>query len=73
MERSVFTSDCSHVWFASSDPNEKVDTHRWREELHTRKHLPTEQLLKDFMDHIDRESGSLRPKDDLTIIVIEVK
>ena len=34
--------------------------------------LNAEQLLAEFSDRIDREAGSLSPKDDLTIIVAEV-
>ena len=49
-----------------------VDISRWREEVLTRKHLSCEQLLTEFADHIDKEHGSLAPKDDLTMIVAEV-
>jgi sigma-B regulation protein RsbU (phosphoserine phosphatase) len=64
----VFT-DGIEVAFADEDLK---DTQRWREELYNRRHLTTEQLLSEFADHIDKESGSLQPKDDLTIIAVEV-
>jgi sigma-B regulation protein RsbU (phosphoserine phosphatase) len=51
----------------------RVDTQRWREELVLRRGLTTEELLMDFARHIDKEAGSITPKDDLTVIVIEVK
>jgi hypothetical protein len=50
-----------------------MDTQRWRDELFARRHLSTEELLTDFAEHIDRESGSLMPKDDLTMIVMEIR
>ena len=50
-----------------------VDSQRWRDELIVRKGLPTEELLGAFADRIDNEAGSLAPKDDLTVIVLEVK
>jgi len=46
---------------------------QWRAELQRRGDMPTEQLLKELSDSLDRESGSLTPKDDLSIIVLEVK
>ncbi|HTL29509.1 MAG TPA: PP2C family protein-serine/threonine phosphatase [Tepidisphaeraceae bacterium] len=64
----VFT-DGVEVAFADEDLK---DTQRWREELYARRNLTTEQLLSEFADHIDKESGSLQPKDDLTIIAVEV-
>jgi sigma-B regulation protein RsbU (phosphoserine phosphatase) len=71
-DRLMIFTDGVEVAFSRGDGAE-VDTLRWRDEFHTRRHLPTEQLLKDFVDHIDRETGSLQPKDDLTIIVVEAK
>ena len=50
-----------------------VDGQRWRSELLARKGLPAESLLRDFADRLDTERGSLTPKDDLTVIVLEVK
>jgi len=46
---------------------------RWKTELLKRKHLAPEQLLHEFAEQIDRESGSLEPKDDLTVMVIEIE
>jgi serine phosphatase RsbU (regulator of sigma subunit) len=68
-DRILLYTDGIEVAFG---PEDKIDISRWREELATRSSLPTEQLLKEFEDHLNGESGSLRPKDDLTIIVIEV-
>lgn len=49
------------------------NTEQWRTEIQRRCDLPTEQLLKELADSLDRESGSLSPHDDVSIIVVEVK
>ena len=46
---------------------------RWRQELYARGQLSTEDLITDFAQHLDGEAGSLAPKDDLTMIVIDVR
>jgi serine phosphatase RsbU (regulator of sigma subunit) len=45
---------------------------RWRDELHSRRGLPGKQLLHEFGQLIDQECGSITPKDDLTMVVLEV-
>src|SRR5688500_7538297 len=50
-----------------------ADTTRWREELWLRRSLSAEDLVRDFTAHVDRQAGSIAPKDDLTMIVVEVK
>jgi sigma-B regulation protein RsbU (phosphoserine phosphatase) len=50
-----------------------VDTQRWHDELMGYRNLSAAQLLSEFSDRIDREAGSLEPKDDLTIIIAEVQ
>jgi sigma-B regulation protein RsbU (phosphoserine phosphatase) len=70
----VFTDGVEVAFGAEGSPGqEKVDTLRWRQELQARRQMSTEELLSDFARHIDGETGSLRPKDDLTMIVVEVK
>jgi sigma-B regulation protein RsbU (phosphoserine phosphatase) len=50
-----------------------LDNDRWRQELIARGHLPTEQILREFAEHIDRDPGNrLARKDDLTVIVAEI-
>lgn len=68
-DRLFIFTDGIEVAFADEDLK---DTQRWREELYNRRTLTTEQLLSEFADHIDKESGSLQPKDDLTIIAVEI-
>lgn len=45
---------------------------QWREELLSRRHLPTPELLQQFSDAADKASGSVEPKDDLTVLVLDV-
>jgi sigma-B regulation protein RsbU (phosphoserine phosphatase) len=49
------------------------DTHRWQHALKELRHLPADQLLSEFSEELDRQCGSLAPKDDITIILLEVK
>jgi serine phosphatase RsbU (regulator of sigma subunit) len=69
-ERLLVFSDGIEVAFNDSS---SVDPTRWRDELEKRRHAPSAQLLSDLADLIDGQMGSLTPKDDLTIILIEVK
>jgi sigma-B regulation protein RsbU (phosphoserine phosphatase) len=68
-DRVLLFTDGFEVAFMSED---KIDTSKWREELQKRSTLSSEQLLQEFSDHMDRETGSLTRKDDLTMVVIEV-
>ncbi len=52
--------------------DQTMDVQRWRDELLRRQHLATPDLINDFAAHLDREMGSDTPKDDLTMIVMEV-
>jgi serine phosphatase RsbU (regulator of sigma subunit) len=69
-DRMFVYSDGVEVGFSD---DQRLDTQQWRAELHARRHLTAEQLVHDFAAHLDRESGSLQPKDDLTMIVIEIR
>ena len=46
---------------------------QWKFELEKRIHLPVEGMIMDFSQQIETENGSLQPKDDLTMVVVEVK
>jgi len=50
-----------------------VDAQRWHEELVGHRSLSAEALLAQFSERVDREDGSLAPKDDLTIMIAEVQ
>ena len=69
-ERLVMYTDGIEVAFCD---DHALDTQRWREELRTCQAMPTEQLLREFEGRIENESGSLEPKDDLTVVVLEVR
>jgi len=44
----------------------------WQEELARRRKVDTQTLLAEFSARLDAQSGSLQPKDDLTVIALDV-
>jgi sigma-B regulation protein RsbU (phosphoserine phosphatase) len=69
-DRLFIYSDGVEVAFSE---DQTLDTQKWQQEIRNRTHLAGDQLVQDFADHLDRECGSLQPKDDLTMIVVEVR
>jgi sigma-B regulation protein RsbU (phosphoserine phosphatase) len=69
-DRLMVYSDGVEVAFCD---DQSIDPERWRYELKLRQHLSSEELLLDFAEHVDNQAGSLAPKDDLTMIIVEVK
>jgi sigma-B regulation protein RsbU (phosphoserine phosphatase) len=69
-DRLFIYSDGIEVGFCGENI---ADNERWQDELHRRRHLPTVRLLQELSEELDRQSGSLQPKDDLTVIALEVK
>jgi sigma-B regulation protein RsbU (phosphoserine phosphatase) len=69
-DRMFLYTDGIEVAFCDDDA---TDVQRWRDELLSRASLPTEELLTQFADRLDSESGSLEPKDDLTLVIVEVR
>ena len=69
-DRLFVFSDGIEVAFAE---DQVLDTMQWRAELQQRRHLSAEQLLMELSEHFDRELGSLQPKDDVSMIVLEIK
>jgi len=67
-DRLIVFTDGIEVAFSY---DQTLDTTRWKEELSSRRHMSSEKLLLDLSEHIDSESGSLTPKDDLTMIIVE--
>jgi len=49
-----------------------VSTEQWCAELYRRRHLSSEAMLEDFAQLLDKQLGSLTPKDDLTMVILEV-
>ena len=37
-----------------------------------RAHQPTEQILMEISEALDKETGSLQPKDDVSMVVLEI-
>lgn len=68
-DRLMIYSDGIEVAFDQS----AKDTEAWRGELEARKHLPAAEMLRELADLMDHRNGSLAPKDDLTIILMEVR
>jgi sigma-B regulation protein RsbU (phosphoserine phosphatase) len=50
-----------------------IDSDQWAEELQRRRHMPTPAMLEHFSNQMEQSVGSLAPKDDLTIIVVEMQ
>ena len=69
-DRLFVYSDGIEVAFCGDDLG---NCERWQNELHRRQQMSTEALLLDLSTELDSQSGSLQPKDDLTIIALEIK
>jgi sigma-B regulation protein RsbU (phosphoserine phosphatase) len=69
-ERVILYTDGVEVAFTDDGA---LESQQWLKELQTRIHLPCEQLLNELAARIDSESGSLEPKDDLTVVILEIK
>jgi serine phosphatase RsbU (regulator of sigma subunit) len=50
-----------------------IDSQQWAQELQRRRGMTTQELLAHFSNQIEQSAGSLEPKDDLTIIVVEMQ
>lgn len=68
-DRLLVFTDGVEVAFSET---EQVDPTHWLTELGSRRHLGAEALLESFAQRIDQNTGSLAPRDDLTMIAIEV-
>jgi sigma-B regulation protein RsbU (phosphoserine phosphatase) len=69
-DRMVVYTDGLDVAFAER-AEAPLDAPHWLEELSRRRGLPGDQLLAEFADALDAEAGSLRPKDDVTLVLVE--
>ena len=49
-----------------------IDVERWQAELRARASLSCEHLLLDLCQHLDAQSGSLAPRDDVTAVLVDV-
>lgn len=69
-DRVMIYTDGIEVAFNQGDA---ADTEKWRGELLNRIDQPVAATLDGFAAALDESTGSLLPKDDLTIIAIEVR
>jgi serine phosphatase RsbU (regulator of sigma subunit) len=69
-DRLFVYTDGIEVAFAD---DQCLNLEQWRKELVRRREMPTEQLLVELSESLDKETGSLQPKDDVSIVVLEVK
>jgi sigma-B regulation protein RsbU (phosphoserine phosphatase) len=72
-DRLFVFSDGVEVAFCTGEQSQSPDIHRWQTTLKELSHHPSDQLLTEFSEELDRQAGSLTPKDDITIILMEVK
>jgi phosphoserine phosphatase RsbU/P len=68
-DRLLLFTDGVEVAFSEG---ENIDPTRWLAELNARRHFPAAALLQEFANHLDREGGSITPKDDLTVVAVEM-
>ena len=68
-DRLIIHSDGVEVAFAGEGP---VDTHQWQREIFALRDRPAADLIAGFCEQMDATAGSLTPRDDLTMIVIEI-
>lgn len=68
-DRLLIHSDGVEVVYCDSD---RIDPTLWLTELAKRSTLPAEQLIQELAERMDANSGSLAPKDDVTMIGLEI-
>lgn len=69
-DRIVAFSDGVEVAFGDSAVT--PDPEAWVREINRLHDLPAEKIISGLAEHLDGRSGSLDPKDDLTIVIAEV-
>ncbi|CAN5430586.1 hypothetical protein BH09PLA1_BH09PLA1_07370 [soil metagenome] len=55
------------------DDGATANPQQWQDELYKRRHLGTEELMSELVKTLDLGPGSLQPKDDLTVIALEIR
>ncbi len=69
-DRVIAFSDGVEVAFGDSAVSPSPE--RWLQEIDRMRSLPAEKIISTFAGLLDGHSGSLDPKDDLTIVIAEV-
>ncbi len=68
-DRVLMFTDGFEVLFPE---DRNAEQQRWMQELDVRRFLPAQQLLKEYSELIDQQCGDRLPKDDLTMLMLEV-
>ena len=73
-DRLVLYTDGVEVAFPNTDGGDEMtyDQDRWKAELLSCRHQKAEEMLMHLSASIDAQQGSLRPGDDLTVILMEM-
>jgi len=67
-ERLLFYSDGVELTFGGGDSSQ---TTQWRSEIQSRIHQGSDELIADLTAYLDNQQGSLAPRDDLTLILLD--
>ncbi|HEX4797069.1 MAG TPA: PP2C family protein-serine/threonine phosphatase [Humisphaera sp.] len=70
-DKLVLYTDGIEVSFGSGEHESEMD--QWRTELSLRRSMSGEQLVAEFGQSLDGANGSLEPRDDLTMVVLEIQ
>ncbi len=70
-EKVILYSDGVELGFAESKEREDEYCH-YRSVLNDIAHLSADELVHSFAEALDAESGSLNPRDDVTLVVLEI-
>jgi sigma-B regulation protein RsbU (phosphoserine phosphatase) len=69
-DRLLLVTDGVEVAFGSDIATSQQ---RWTDELNSRKNLPPEQFLSEFGNLIDHANGQVQLRDDLTMLIVEIR
>jgi len=67
-DRVIINTDGVEVAFATGD---QFDITRWHGELSSAHRLPSPDLIANFARVLDQQEGSMHPKDDLTLLLVD--
>lgn len=70
-EKVLVFSDGVELAFVR-EPDDDVHPYRYQEEFQSLAMLPADQLIAEFSRRLDGEEGSLNPRDDITMVALEI-
>lgn len=68
-DKLILYSDGLEMVFVEGD---QAVSERFRDHIETARHLPIDGLLGHLADQMDRQVGSLNPRDDVTVVGLEI-